>query len=67
VAADAAGYVELAARWAEQLDELEALRAGMRQRVRNSPLCDAPRFADDWLWLLTEAWRFQVSAGGVVQ
>ena len=37
-------YVALAARWASNLDDLAALRAGLRAQVAASPLCDAPKF-----------------------
>jgi predicted O-linked N-acetylglucosamine transferase (SPINDLY family) len=57
VAAGAGEYVELAVRWAEQLDELAAIRAGLRPQMQRSPLCDAPRFAADWLSLLNTAWQ----------
>jgi len=38
-------YVERAAGLARDLDRLEALRAGLRARLEQSPLCDRPRFA----------------------
>jgi len=38
-------YIETAASWAGDLDALAALRAGLRDRSRKSPLCDGPRFA----------------------
>jgi protein O-GlcNAc transferase len=56
VAADAAGYVELAVRWAQRLPELAAIRARMREQVRQSPLCDAGGFARDLLAVLRQAW-----------
>ena len=56
VASDLNGYVDLAVEWANRLDELAAIRAEMRERVRKSPLCDAPRFAQDFLVLLNQAW-----------
>ena len=37
-------YVELAVRWANDLDGLARLRARLREQVRRSPLCDGPRF-----------------------
>jgi predicted O-linked N-acetylglucosamine transferase (SPINDLY family) len=57
VAADLAGYIDLAAAWAVRLAELAAIRQQMRERVRRSPLCDAPRFASDFLALLRQAWE----------
>jgi protein O-GlcNAc transferase len=40
-------YVELAVRKALELERLREIRAGLRGRMRASPLCDAPRFARD--------------------
>jgi predicted O-linked N-acetylglucosamine transferase (SPINDLY family) len=57
VAADLPGYVALAASWANRLPELATLRASLRDQVRRSPLCDAPRFAADLLDVLTAAWQ----------
>jgi protein O-GlcNAc transferase len=64
VAKDVEGYIELAAQWAHRLDELAEIRAGMRERVRNSPLCDAPRFARDFLNVIEGAWRARVDGAG---
>lgn len=55
VAADTAGYVELAVQWANRLNELAVIRREMRERVENSPLCDGPQFARDFLALLRNA------------
>jgi predicted O-linked N-acetylglucosamine transferase (SPINDLY family) len=60
VASDLAGYVELAVSWAGRLDELAALRSQMRQQVSQSPLCDGPRFARDFLALLQGAYESRV-------
>ena len=62
IAADAAGYVDLAVQWAGRLDELSAIRSQMREQVRQSPLCDAPRFARDLLAVLTAAWEAKTLA-----
>jgi protein O-GlcNAc transferase len=45
IAADANDFALLGARKASDLDTLDALRAGLRQRMLASPLFDAPRFA----------------------
>ena len=45
VARDETDYVRIAAFWAGHLPQLAALRAGLRERMRRSPLMDAPRFA----------------------
>jgi predicted O-linked N-acetylglucosamine transferase (SPINDLY family) len=38
-------FVRIAGEWARDLPRLGALRAGLRGRMRNSPLMDGPRFA----------------------
>jgi len=48
VARSEADYVATAARLAKDLRGLEAMRAGMRERIKGSALMDAPRFARDF-------------------
>jgi protein O-GlcNAc transferase len=62
VAADRAGYIDLAAQWASRLDELATIRLQMRDRVRQSPLCDVSRFGTDLLATLATAWNERVTA-----
>jgi predicted O-linked N-acetylglucosamine transferase (SPINDLY family) len=57
IAADQAEYIELAVGWAGRLAELANIRAQMREQVLRSPLCDAPRFASDFLTLLSSLSR----------
>ena len=57
VAADLAGYQELALRAAADLPALAALRAGLRARMKASPLCDGPRFGRNLGAALRGAWR----------
>ena len=45
VARDAGSYVEIAVELARDRSRLAGLRAGLRERMRASPLLDAPRFA----------------------
>lgn len=45
IAADTDAYVGLARDMAENLGALIEIRAGLRARLEQSPLCDAPRFA----------------------
>ena len=54
-ASDVAGYMELAVNWASRWPELAALRTGLREQVRRSPLCDAATFAADWLEIIAAA------------
>jgi predicted O-linked N-acetylglucosamine transferase (SPINDLY family) len=57
VARGEGGYVELAAQWANRREELAAIRGQMRGQVRRSPLCDGPRFAEDFWDLLSGEWQ----------
>ena len=57
VAADLPGYVELAVAKASDIQALATLRAGLRARVKASPLCDAPRFGRNLGAALRHAWR----------
>src|SRR5262249_40876125 len=50
-------YVELAVSWARDLSRLSAVRAGLRQQVADSPLCDGKRFAGNFVQILRAAWR----------
>lgn len=53
VARDADDFVRLAALRVQDRGALATLRAGLRERMAASPLCDAGRFAAGWLALLT--------------
>jgi len=57
VAASASDYVALAVAKAGDLDQLAALRRGLRARVKASPLCDARRFGVGLGVALRFAWR----------
>ncbi len=50
-------YADMAAARAADLDALAALRTVLRERVRQSPLCDAPRFGRNLGTALRQAWR----------
>jgi predicted O-linked N-acetylglucosamine transferase (SPINDLY family) len=47
-------YVALAVHWATHLPQLAGVRAGLRQQMAGSPLCDGNRFAGHLTALLSE-------------
>ncbi|WP_244549860.1 tetratricopeptide repeat protein [Bradyrhizobium erythrophlei] len=49
-------YVAMAVGWTHRRDELAELRRTLRDRVAASPLCDAPRFADNLSRELMKLW-----------
>lgn len=49
-------YVAMAVGWTQRRDELAELRRTLRERVAASPLCDAPRFADNLSRELMKLW-----------
>jgi predicted O-linked N-acetylglucosamine transferase (SPINDLY family) len=57
IARDLDHYVDLAVSLAADLPALAALRAGLRDRMRASPLCDGEQFANDFLALMRSVWR----------
>jgi predicted O-linked N-acetylglucosamine transferase (SPINDLY family) len=57
IAADLDDYVEIALRLAGELPRLAAIRAGLREQMAASPLCDGPRFVDNLMMTLRAAWR----------
>jgi predicted O-linked N-acetylglucosamine transferase (SPINDLY family) len=57
IAHDLDEYVELAVALAHDLPRLAGLRAGLRQRMAASPLCDAERFVDNLASLLQDLWQ----------
>lgn len=57
VVADAEEYVARAVAVAADLPGLATLRAGLRARVRASPLCDGPRFGTHLGAALRHAWQ----------
>jgi protein O-GlcNAc transferase len=50
-------YIDMAVARASDLGKLAELRAGLREKVRRSPLCDAPRFGRNLGTALRHAWR----------
>jgi predicted O-linked N-acetylglucosamine transferase (SPINDLY family) len=61
-----AEHVELAVSWACDLSRLAAVRAGLRQRVAASSLCDGKRFAENFMQVLRSARRKWVRQGPLV-
>jgi predicted O-linked N-acetylglucosamine transferase (SPINDLY family) len=57
LAADRREYVERAVRLAGDLPHLAALRAGLRDQMARSPLCDGARFAGHLSHCLRDAWK----------
>lgn len=57
VAADDARYLEIAVSLATDLPRLAALRAGLRERFRASPLADAERFTRDLEHAYRNMWQ----------
>ena len=57
IAHDLDEYVELAVSLAGDLPRLATLRAGLRERMAASPLCDGKRFAANLMLLLQDVWR----------
>ena len=50
-------YVEIAVRLASNVAKLEELRTGLRERLAESPLCDAKAFTRDLEAAYREMWR----------
>lgn len=57
IAKDEDDYVAIAVKWANDLEGLAQLRAGLREQVRASPLCDGPRFARNFENALRFMWK----------
>jgi predicted O-linked N-acetylglucosamine transferase (SPINDLY family) len=50
-------YIAKAASWTGRLDELAALRVGLRERMRISPLCDGKRFTRELETAYRDMWE----------
>ncbi len=57
IARDLNDYVEIAAALAGDLPRLAGLRAGLRERMAGSPLCDGKRFAANFAEIVRGVWR----------
>ncbi len=62
IARDPDHYVALAESLAGDLPALASLRAGLRDRMASSPLCDGERFAGSFQHVLRDVWREWASA-----
>lgn len=57
IAKDRQEYVEIACRWASDLNQLAEVRRGLRHRMTNSPLMDAHALARDMERLYRGMWK----------
>ena len=62
IADNEADYQAKALALAQDLPRLRALREGLRERVRQSPLMDAPRFAGHFAQALMDMWAEKIAA-----
>ena len=63
IAADAEQFVQLAVRCAADVTRLAELRRTLRDRMRRSPLMDAPRFARDLEAAYRQMWSYAMRRG----
>jgi predicted O-linked N-acetylglucosamine transferase (SPINDLY family) len=59
IAGDLDEYVERAVALAGDLPRLATLRAGLRERMAASPLCDGKRFSANLMSLLHHVWELR--------
>ena len=57
IARDLDEYVEITVALAGDLPRLAGLRAGLRERMAASPLCDGKQFTTSFMSILDGAWR----------
>jgi len=55
-AADRASYIDLAVQWSQRIDELAAVRVGIREQIAGLRVWDAKEFAAQFLDVLRQAW-----------
>jgi predicted O-linked N-acetylglucosamine transferase (SPINDLY family) len=64
IAPDVEGYVELAVKLADDRERLAALRRGMRERMKSSPLMDAPAAARAFEAAIRQMWHAWCARAG---
>ena len=57
VARDQDNYLELVVALANNTDRLAGLRAALREKMANSPICDGKKFAEGFSTIMREIWR----------
>jgi len=65
VAYTADEYVQIAMKWAHDLPRLQQLRSTLRQRMQQSPLMDAPRFARNIESAYRQMWHKWCACGSL--
>ncbi len=63
IARDLDDYVDIAVRLAADLTSLAELRAGLRDRMAASPICEAERFTTEFMRLMRSVWRARTAGG----
>jgi predicted O-linked N-acetylglucosamine transferase (SPINDLY family) len=64
ISQDLGEYVALAVSLAGDLPRLAALRAGLRERMAASPLCDGKRFGANFASMLHDIWKQRMTFSG---
>jgi len=60
VARSEAEYMDIATGWAAKVEQLSHIRAGLRERVGGSSLCDGKQFSGDFGEVLQKMWNGRV-------
>ena len=67
IAADPADYLQKAVAFSSDLERLSRLRSGLRAAVKNSPLFDAQRYAQEFKAAMQDIWAKWQSTHGAVK
>ena len=57
VAGDRDDYIKLAVDLANNAERLVGLRAGLREKMASSPICDGKKFADSFAAIMRDIWQ----------